>query len=242
MNLAERNGQLIAKLKALEEAKQLASQADYFEKRAEELKIAFDELAPIAELIVLLKKLKKIEFSSLSVIAIGSWNFRFTELRKQYLTDPQSILNPTPGEDARAVFLNPLKQLPVKIRGLVAVEWSSWANREIPPINDELIGVLSGVASMKSKVGTLRVLKRSAIESASKLPNSELEIERFLGFVKSIRQTWDELAGDGIPKEVIEFLRSAGRPEGANISQLTPAIHKWFSKHHLDQSLRIRVT
>jgi hypothetical protein len=241
MNLIQRNEQLIAQLGELERTKSLASQASHFEKRAQELGTAAQELVAISKIVVLLSEVTSIHFKSLSKCNLEDWNFRFTDLQKKYTANLQSILDPTPGEDPRTVLLNPLRQLASKIRTSLVEEWSSWSLQEIPAFNDELMNVLSTVASMKSKVEQLRSLKRSINETANNLPVSRLQIDSFLSAIKSIRETLETLEGEGVPKEVVEFLRSAGRPNGASLAQLTPVVHKWFADQNLVQSLRVRV-
>jgi DNA repair ATPase RecN len=241
MNLIQRNEQLIAQLHELERTKSLASQASHFEKRAQELGAAAQELVPISKIVVLLSEVTGIQFKSLSKCNLEDWDFRFTDLQKKYAANPETILDPTPGEDPRTVLLNPLRQLTSKIRTSLGEEWSTWSLQEIPAFNDELMNVLSTVASMKSKVEQLRSLKRSINETANNLPDTRLQIDSFLISIKSIRETLETLEGEGVPKEVVEFLRAAGRPNGASLAQLTPVIHKWFADQNLVQSLRVRV-
>jgi hypothetical protein len=210
MNLIQRNEQLIAQLHELERTKSLASQASHFEKRAQELGAAAQELVPISKIVVLLSEVTGIQFKSLSKCNLEDWDFRFTDLQKKYAANPETILDPTPGEDPRSVLLNPLRQLTSKIRTSLGEEWSTWSLQEIPAFNDELMNV-------------------------------RLQIDSFLIAIKSIRETLETLEGEGVPKEVVEFLRAAGRPNGASLAQLTPVIHKWFADQNLVQSLRVRV-
>jgi len=240
VSLIERSRELAAQLHRLGQLKDHASQAVHFEKRADELTIAASQLIPVSKTFEVLKALN-LDFQSLAELSLSAWNFRFSELRSRYALDAQCILDPTPGEDARAVFLNPLKNLPVKIRTALTLEWAAWSKLQIPPISDDLLSVLAAVGSMKPKVEKLRVLKRTAVDTTARLPASKADLDAFLVGIASIRQAWEDLAGDGIPKEVIDFLRAAGRSDGAPVEQLTSPILEWLRTHHLDQTLRIRM-
>jgi len=241
VNLSERCIDLEAQIKSLGQAKVLASQASHFEKRADELTAVSREFAPISNMFDLLKDVK-IKFQLSSDLNLDYWHSQFVSLKEKYDSDPNFILNPVPGQDARAVLLNPMKQLPSTVKAAITSEWTAWAHGQIPAINDDLIGVLASISSMKIKVERIRALKRTALEIANRLPSSKNDVDAFTVCMKDLRQAWDALAGGEIPKEVINFLRIAGSSQGADFDQLTPNVQKWFREHELEKTLRIRVT
>jgi len=241
MNLCERCNGLEAQIKSLGQAKALASQASYFEKRANELTAISSEFTSISKMFALLKN-QKVKIELLFDLRFDYWHSQFVSLKEKYDNDPNSILDPVPGQDARVVLLNPLKQLPSTVKVAITSEWCEWANGQIPAINDDLLVVLASISSMKSKVERLRSLKRTALEIANRLPNSQMDIDSYAACMRDLKQTLDALDGGEIPKEVINFLRVAGRLEGADYDQLTPCVLKWFREHHLEKTLRIRVT
>lgn len=241
MNLVDRAAKIRADLKQLDQVRELAAKAAYFSKRADELQAAAAALTPIGMSYRLTSGL--IDLAPLrSEVPIKWWNSRFRALGERYLEDPNSVLEPAPGEDARQAFLNPLKQLPQKLGALLQLQWSVWAQQQVPKINEEVLGVLAGVPSMAPKIASLRANRNRAAELAATLPSANSDLGDLKDAIDEVRRGWQEMAGEGVPLDVIDFLRIAGQSTGAALEQLTPSVLSWMRAHNLQDTLRIRIT
>jgi hypothetical protein len=241
VSLTERTAIIRQELKRLERVRALATQASHFAKRAEELQSAATALAPVGAAYLLLRQ--TIDTTSLHTeIAGKQWNLRFRELRDRCAKEPDAVLDPVPGQDARNIFLNPLKQLPQKWKASLQARWTEWAQAKVPKIGADVLAVLGAVPGMASKITKVRMDLESADRLSANLPMTPAEVAQFDRAVDQARAAWQELTGDGVPKEVLEFLRVAAQGPGAKLEQMTPLVEAWLRSHGLLASLRIRIS
>lgn len=241
MTILQRSAALAEKVRELVQAREQAARAIHFAKRAEELAGPAEELRDCAALKRLLAA-QRIPTPGVNSLPLPWWSEMLSGLKDRYAKDQSAILSPVPnGEDVRAKFLLPLKQLPAKVREILKSAWMEWVQAKIPAIKDDLLTVLEGIPALRSSVQKISETKRRALEKASELPRTQADIDQVLSLASQIEQAWRSLTGDGIPDEVIEFIRVAGQPGGAPVNALSPLVLDWFRQHAIDQSLRVRV-
>lgn len=240
MTLLQRSDALAQMIKDLVQLKEHAAQAAHFARRADDLAVPASELREWSAVHMVLTS-HGIVAPGLGTLSLTSWAGTLSEIKDRYTHDPKVILDPFPGQDVRAIFVVPLKQLPARVREVLKTAWSEWVEKQMPAIRDDLLAVLSGIPALRSSVQTISDTKRRALQKGSELPRARADIDEVLSFARQIDQAWRSLTGDGIPDEVIAFIRIAGQPSGAPVGALTPLVLEWFEQHRIDQALRIRV-
>ena len=151
------------------------------------------------------------------------------------------MLEPFPNEDARFVFIQPLRQLPNKVDTAMREVWANWVRSHLPQLDVEVLEILGAIAALRQPVGQILSLRREANQCCAVLPEGGDDIEHALRLCARIREEWFSLAGEGIPQEVMTFLRDAGSPSGAAYSLLTAGVMEWLNQHGLKQALRVRM-
>jgi len=242
MNLFERTQNLSRDILALENLKKRADQAGIFEKRAQDLSVPAKAIQELDDAIKVISK-NNIAVLSLDRGLVGSLRDQITDLKKRYEIDKNVMIEPFPGKDVRYCLFAPLKKLPSVAIPSLQEAWRNWSviKLQLPEIQSDVLDTLGRIAALRESVATIRGLMSEANKICNKLPDSDNDFIRLEKLGKDIVVAWKNLAGDGIPKEVLAFLRAVGNPLGAEYSALTTDVFNWLSLHGLDKSLRIKM-
>lgn len=240
MTLLLRAQELSRNIAALGDLKRRADQASVFERRASELAGPAEECRNLESGARTLAS-REIHPASLDAGLVRALHERVSDLRQRYAEDRNVMLDPFPAEDTRFVLMQPLRQLPGKANAAMHEAWAQWARTRLPQIDAEVLGILGEIAALRESVGRMRSLGREAEHCCSTLPKRIEDIEYFLQLCARIQQEWHNLTGEGIPQEVLTFLRAAGGTSGAAYSLLTAGVLDWLSAHGLKQALRVRM-
>lgn len=240
MTLLQRAQELSQRIAALDDLKRRADQAGVFERRANELAGPAEECQRLEAGARTLAS-HAIHLPSLDTSLARALHERVSDLRQRYAEDRNVMLDPFPAEDARFVLMQPLRQLPGKANVAMHDAWAQWAGVRLPQIDSEVLAVLGEIAALREPVRRIRSLGREAEQCCSTVPERTENIEYFLQLCTRIQQEWHNLTGEGIPQEVLTFLRAAGGPSGAAFSLLTSEVLEWLSTHGLKQALRVRM-
>lgn len=240
MNLLERAKSLSLEIQAIDALKKRADQAVLFEKRAKDLAAPVDELSNLEEAVRVIASLH-IPAPLIDRSLVGSLRDRIVDLRSRYSSDKNVVLDPFPGEDVRWVLNQPLSQLSQKVKAALLAAWGNWSRANIPDIDKDVLEILAGIIALSDSVATVRNLKAKAETVCASLPGGVDDLERLRKLCEEISAVWHNLAGEGIPADVLIFLRSAGNREGAKFDLLTSEVLAWLAVHGLRDALRIRM-
>jgi hypothetical protein len=240
MSLLGRAQRLSEDIREISALKKRAEHAAVVEKRANDLTFPADELKKLESTIHVIASLgPSVPLSEGGLI--GTLRNRIADLSTRYATDRNAILDPFPGEDVRYVLNQPLASLPKKVEKALLAAWESWSKKNIPEIDDEVLDILAGITALRATASNVRSLKANAKEICTSLPNGADDLDRLKRLCEQMSDTWHNLTGDGIPKDVLVFLRAAGSREGAFFDTLTTEVLDWITSHGLHESLRIRM-
>lgn len=240
MNLLERSNSLLRDIGTLEGLRKRAEQANDFERRANDLTAPAHEFQKLDFTIDVAAR-HSIAVPALDRGLIGSLHQRIADIQVRYAEDKTIVLDPFPNENVKYVLIQPLQQLPTKASSALLNAWQAWARQLLPSIDTEVLDILGGIASLKGSVDTVRALRREADMACGCLPTSDDDINHVKQLADSIRTAWHNLAGEGVPTDVLAFLRAAGSRDGASFNILTTTILDWLTTHGLQDSLRVRM-
>lgn len=215
-------------------------QAKRFEDRGQQLRGPAAQLKAVALHATVLKH-AGVAINTLDADQLARWKARLQGLLDEFERDPSSILDPAPGEDARKVLLEPLKQLPSDVANTLIQEWQSWLREQAPAIPSELLDVLSVVPSLGPAVREIRSADAAVRVAGKSLPNDSGAVDAIKATASRLQALWDQLSSGGIPEEVVIFLRAAGQRDGAPYALLTPDVLRWMQQHDLLITLKIRL-
>lgn len=240
MKLLERAQSLSFEIRALDDLKKRAAQAGVFEKRANDLVGPANEIEKLTSAVEVIAR-HAIPVPLLDRGAIGALHNRITDLHARYAKDKNVMLVPFPEEDVRWQLNTPLAQLAPKVRTALIDAWGNWARAQVPQIDKTILDVLGGISALQEPVARVRNLTTQAHALCSALPGGDEEINRLKNFCHEIADAWRNLAGEGIPANVLIFLRASGSHDGATFDSLSAEVLAWLAEHGLRNALRIRI-
>ncbi len=234
MNLLERTNLLSTELNDLAGLRARAEQAGDFEKRAIDLDGPAKALNRLVLAVSTIKK-NRIDIPLLPKTSIASLRTQATDIQRRYFADKASILEPNQS------FKVGITQLPSKVQSALESGWREWAQRQVPPIDPVVLGILGAIPALQASVAEIDMLLKQAQALAKQLPAGVESVVQISKIADDIRKTSRELTGDGVPNEVLLFLRSACTANGASYADLSTSVLEWLKVHGLEHSLRIRM-
>jgi hypothetical protein len=240
MGLLEQVDHLRERIHALQSLKKRAEKATDFEQRAETLAgivEGFDTLCTPAQVLVE----ADIEISPIDQVILRTLRAKVEHLSDSYARDRSSILSPFPEQDFRQVFVVPCNTFNQKTEKALRESWSHWVRARMPVIDQEVLNVLAGVDALTTSVASIQALLKSIERHTSVLPESADVVKEVLASCAQAKQAWQDLAGDGVGLDILEFLRAGGSETGAPYDSLKPSVLAWLDEHNLRHVLRIRL-
>jgi hypothetical protein len=237
LSLVARASAALDRLKRLDETARLANEGDRVRTRAEELERPASELEHVALVVDALHgRGIAIELPKSSVFSMRE---QLAALRDRYRTDPGQIT----AADGKLRFSlwDPLRALPVELRGVVLEAWRSHARSLIREQSVELLDVLEHVPGLQADAGAIRQLATEFDRLSESLPQDEAGIDHLEGIAKEIERRWQSVEGGGIPREVVDFLAAAA-VSGAPLDLLTPAVREWLDERSLTRYVRLSLS
>lgn len=151
---------------------------------------------------------------------------------EDFRNDPSVLIDPRHAS-RRKELLKRLESLVEDRTSKTATDWREYVLELIPPIHGDVLDVLSRVAAFRDAAATVRREINNLKASAEQLPSSTDEIKAVQLEAEHIRDAWTALGGEGLPDEVLAFLREAGAT-GAPLERLTSTVRKWLGQHNLE--------
>lgn len=235
--LTDNANQTKDQIEDLRRLREIARQAQAFASRADQLGAP---IAPLRMFVNLLAEFQKrnvpVDLGD-TVSQARSLRLRVNTLRQTFQQDPPSILDAAP--ELRYAFWEPLAELPQRIREKLNRAWERYVDATLPPTQEDLLSTLEAVPGFQPRVATIRQLYRSGQTCRARLPRSSADFGEVERIAADLTRAWRELAGDGIPEEVLAFLRVACAGPGARIDQLTQQVRDWLDHYQLTSLARI---
>ena len=240
MSLISRSQRCSRSILELDALEKRANQANLFEKRANDLRNPVNDLSTLASVIQLFAD-RGVDVPNLDNALIFTLSDRISDLLKRYKADKNVILDPFPEEDFRHVVTVPLNSLPGKLQTSLLSAWQEWSKQIVPEISADILDILYLIPALHSSVTSIRNLKVRVNSIINTLPRSENDFNNLETLSQLFAVEWTTLTGEGIPDNVLSFLRASGGRQGAAYSSLTPEVLTWLINHNILESLRIRV-
>lgn len=137
-----------------------------------------------------------------------------------------------------SVFWRPLEAMPKKIREALEKEWEKYVDSKIPPSQADILETLSKVQGFSDQASTVRSLFAEIRAMGNSLPK-EGDFERLDALTVSVKQAWNDLHGDGMPSQVLDFLKKA-HTSGFSLTDLNNDVLDWLKKKNLLGQYAIR--
>lgn len=160
------------------------------------------------------------------------------ELQEKIADDPSAVLKET---GIQQKMLIPIEKAASAIREAADIAWSEYVKQQLPIVGNELVGALSRIPGLRSKVGNFQHLRDQTLDGSSRAPSNDEVFNRTLKLVQQCQQAWKELDAEDIPQEVLVLFREAASSQGADLSSLTPVVLDWLTAHGLVDTLGIRI-
>lgn len=139
-------------------------------------------------------------------------------------------------------FTDAVKSLADELQGALLQAWQTYAGTRVLATNRELLDVLERLPKFRSAVQRIRSLSEKIRQAQAILPTSKAQVEEFNRLVGQAERAWQELGGEQMPKEVLDFLKAAISPAGSRLGFLTDTVRSWLTEHGIMSSFVIKVT
>lgn len=140
--------------------------------------------------------------------------------------------------ESEPTFWKPLEAMPKKVCEALEKEWESYVESKIPPSQAGILEILSKVRGFSDQAGTVRGLFAEIRAMGNSLPK-EGDFERLDALTVRVKQAWNDLHGDGMPSQVLDFLKKA-HTSGFSLTDLNNDVLDWLKKKNLLGQYAIR--
>ncbi|KYF70832.1 hypothetical protein [Sorangium cellulosum] len=142
--------------------------------------------------------------------------------------------------DANALSALKTDKVFASAREALHAAWQQWVLRDFAAAGPE--SVLAHYPAFKAKAQDVKQLRESLDKLASRLPDTEHDIDTVLEARSRLTAALAELAGPDLDADVADFLRAAATT-GYSVEDLLarPALIAWIQRHGLAKTLSIRV-
>lgn len=232
--LTERVRLLTAEMDNLAILKEAAAEAARFETRVKQLEKPLTEIGTLGTTHQILRlRSVKIELDEEYVAALQS---NLEKVAEDFKDNPKTILQPDQG--LRSRFWIPLEQFPDHLNRSLLNAWKLYVNGKAPRIAEDILLVLGNVPAFREQVRTIGDLLSRISVLGSTLPKTAEAFDQVEMLTIKLTATWRNLQGDGIPRDVLEFIKKAADGT-ATYKDLSDSILTWLQSRNLLGMLRI---
>jgi len=160
-------------------------------------------------------------------------------IREEFHADPRWVVDPS--RFKYVPFQRTIEALAAEFEGHVRQAWAVFTRSRSRDIDVEVLRVLALVPAFRPTVTRIQKAQERVSRLQATVPTGESDVGRFEDLMSEFDAAWAELGSDDVPREVLEFLRTAGR-DGAPLDLLTDEVRDWLAERGILQSLRVRIS
>jgi hypothetical protein len=233
-SLSSRSAEAVQRLHELRQIKDIAKSVDAFKQRRDQLAAEEKAFRDLAARVQLLRS-HKIPVAVPRLV----WFLQeeFAKIQTNFESAPDSLAQ----ANLQIVFNQSTKCRQELVTAL-QLAWEGYVDTQRLKLDAAILNVLSAVPSFRNAVADLVELDGQIQTRRARLPRSEEDFAGLHHDVGEMRRIWDELGGEGLPKEVLNFLKIAGnRSIGAPLD-LLDKVHPWLKERGLEASFRVVIS
>jgi hypothetical protein len=176
------------------------------------------------------------DFVAIDAVGLAT---KATTLRDLLKEDPSKLNDPP--FNLKYEFVDRVGSLSNTANKAVLAAWQAHIAKNSVMASPEMLSALAAIPQYKPVVLRIGALKAQVAMLAQSVPD---DIAGGLAQLKTIMESyaaaWGEMIGNGIPKNVIAFLRAAAA-QGAVLDQLTDEVRTWLEARGLLSLFRIKI-
>ena len=163
-----------------------------------------------------------------------------TTLRDLLRQDPSNLNDPP--FNIKFDFVDRVNGVCLAANAAILTAWRAHVAANSEMASTEVLAALGAIPQYKPVVSRIGGLKAQIVTLAQSVPSDIASgVDQLKTTMDSYAAAWGEMTGDGIPKDVIAFLRGAAGPQGAAPDQLTEEVQAWLATRGLLPLFRIRI-
>lgn len=229
--LTARSSDAVRQLHDLRQQKEIVKSVDAFKQRRDELAT---EQKAFAEL---MRKGRLLRSHGLDVeIPKLVWFLQgeFSKVQTNFEATPDSLTQ----SNLKTVF-NQSTKCREELSVALLEAWQGYVEAMRLKLDAAILSVLSGVPNFRNAVASLQELDTRIEIHRGRVPRSDEDFDALQHDVEKMKRIWDELGGEGLPKEVLDFLRIAGNRSVGSPLELLDKIRPWLIERELEVSFRV---
>lgn len=221
-----------------EDLRRLATQQRDFESQLEKLRTPTQTLEGLN---VVRRQLAAEGVPLQPLVFTSALREELTTFTEDFRKDRSVLIDPRHAPHRKALIKR-LDALVEDRNSKTTADWHAYVLDLIPSIREDVLDVLGRVVDFRNTVTIIRNELRALKASAEQLPSSEDAIKAVRQGAERMSSAWTTLGGEGLPEEVLTFLREAGdKAQGAPLQRLTSTVREWLSRHNLEDGFVIRM-
>jgi hypothetical protein len=232
--LIDRARVLTARIAELQELRNFAADAERFRTRTEQLETPLEALRSLGATWKLFQ-MRNIPVS-IERPYIAALKSHLQKALANFRTDPGNILEAN--QEFNYQFIVPMRQYPERLRESMLFAWQGHLDTKRPRVPEDILSILWNIMDFREQVTTIKRLNDRVDELAAVLPKSQAVIEEAESVCNGLTEAWRNLQGDGIPHDVLEFIKKASN-QGSSFVDLSMSIHDWLKSRDLLKRFKI---
>jgi hypothetical protein len=228
MNLIEKAETLVKDLEGLKAIEAEVHNLKVFESRRDQLQTPVIQLESFIDILDALRK--RSVFVELEIESLRNLRIHVETMREAFSEDPKRIV--AKDKNASLKFWPTIENLPTKLGERLQDAWITYVTEKRHKDKEDFLDVLDGLPSFKKQVARIRKILAKMDQLGQSLPKDEDDFERLEKLSKSLETYWEDLEVEGIPDDVLQFIKQAGSG-GVSLTGLTSSVLSWLEKNKL---------
>ncbi len=229
--------QLVTRIAEKERLRRHVEQLNRFDRVGEQLEQAVSRLSP---LLLSCASLKESAIADITLPSAKTLRDETASVLALFQGDREAILDATRFKPK--AFTEAVKTLTDELQIALDRAWQAYAGGRALATNRELLDVLERLPKFRPVVQRIRSLSEKIRQAQAILPTTKAQVDEFNRLVTQAEQAWQELGGEQMPQEVLDFLKAAISPAGSRLGFLTDAVRSWLTQHGIASSFVVKVS
>jgi len=222
MTLVERCTDVQGQIRRYEKLRKAQGEAEAYATRLKMLKDRSDVLRPLmATRRALLGKAVAHEVPAEPATRAAAL---LAKVRTDYVRDPGTIVASHALGNAPRI----LQALSDRLRTMLESAWHGYVDSRHVEVSEHLLGILDQIPGLQASISEIRASQGRITRLRGTLPSDAAAVDALDAAVAQLRVLWQKLAGDGVPDQVMQFIRAAAAG-GASLEMLTDEVEAWLT-------------